>query len=121
MKLEELIARHPALEGCKNEIQTAAEMMLSAYRDGGKILACGNGGSCADADHIVGELMKGFLRKRSAATVCPSSWRRTDESTANAYARGEAHKSKKSPAAANGCTEKRGILFKMKIPFRGRI
>ena len=33
-------------------------------RRGGKLLACGNGGSCADADHIVGELMKGFLLKR---------------------------------------------------------
>ena len=65
MKLEELNAGYPVLQACKNEIQTAAEMMLSTYREGGKILVCGNGGSCADADHIVGELMKGFLRKRS--------------------------------------------------------
>ncbi|MBR3894064.1 MAG: SIS domain-containing protein [Clostridia bacterium] len=64
MTMEGLIARYPALESCKNEIGRAAEAMLSAYRSGGKILVCGNGGSCADADHIVGELMKGFLQKR---------------------------------------------------------
>ena len=38
--------------------------MLDTYRRGGKILVCGNGGSAADADHIVGELMKGFLHRR---------------------------------------------------------
>ena len=38
--------------------------MKDSYCSGGKILACGNGGSAADADHIVGELMKGFLLKR---------------------------------------------------------
>ena len=35
-----------------------------SFRAGGKLLACGNGGSAADCDHIVGELMKGFLLKR---------------------------------------------------------
>jgi hypothetical protein len=63
----------------------------------------------------------GFFRKRSAAAVCPSSWRKTDESTPNAYARGEAQRSKKRPAAANGWTEMRDTLFKLKIPFRGGI
>ena len=35
-----------------------------AYSQGGKLLVCGNGGSAADSDHIVGELMKGFYKKR---------------------------------------------------------
>lgn len=38
--------------------------MIETYKKGGKILVCGNGGSASDADHIVGELMKGFLKKR---------------------------------------------------------
>ena len=62
--LTELIARYPILTPIKADIQKAAEMMLETYRAGGKILVCGNGGSCADSDHIVGELMKGFLGKR---------------------------------------------------------
>lgn len=62
--MNELMERYPALESCKADIEHAAELMLSAYRAGGKIMVCGNGGSCADSDHIVGELMKGFLQKR---------------------------------------------------------
>ena len=39
-------------------------MMAETYENGGKILCCGNGGSAADCDHLVGELMKGFLKQR---------------------------------------------------------
>ena len=53
--------RSPSKEG---EIAAARELMLATYRQGGKILVLGNGGSAADADHIVGELMKGFLLRR---------------------------------------------------------
>jgi D-sedoheptulose 7-phosphate isomerase len=59
-----LITRYPALSVCADDIQKAENMMLKAYYAGGKILACGNGGSASDAAHIVGELMKGFLLKR---------------------------------------------------------
>jgi D-sedoheptulose 7-phosphate isomerase len=45
-------------------ITKAYEILEKTYSDGGKLLICGNGGSAADADHIVGELMKGFLKKR---------------------------------------------------------
>ena len=62
--LKELIERYPVLETCRAEIERAGEMMLETYRAGGKIMVCGNGGSCADSDHIVGELMKGFLQLR---------------------------------------------------------
>ena len=65
LMLEELLTRYPALTGCCAEIVQAANMMLAAYQNGGKILVCGNGGSCADSDHIVGELMKGFLLMRN--------------------------------------------------------
>lgn len=62
--LDELLTRYPALKNCAAEIQTAGEIMLETYSAGGKMLVCGNGGSCSDSDHIVGELMKGFLKKR---------------------------------------------------------
>ena len=49
---------------CESEIKRAIEEIIECYEKGGKLLLCGNGGSCADCDHIVGELMKGFLKKR---------------------------------------------------------
>lgn len=67
----ELVRRYPQLEPCMQDIAKAEQMMLNTYTRGGRILVCGNGGSCADADHIVGELMKGFLldRKMDGATA----------------------------------------------------
>ena len=56
--------RHPDLTCIRSEILTAAELWASVLGNGGKILLCGNGGSCADCDHIAGELLKGFLLKR---------------------------------------------------------
>jgi phosphoheptose isomerase len=60
----ELLDRYPALEVCKEEIKNAAEAIIACYENGGKVMLCGNGGSCADCEHIVGELMKGFILKR---------------------------------------------------------
>ena len=62
--LEELIRNYPALSSCEASIDAAYELLLGCYRGGNKVLVCGNGGSAADAQHIVGELMKGFLLKR---------------------------------------------------------
>lgn len=62
--LNELFARYPALRACEKEIADARDALIACYEGGGKVLLCGNGGSCADCDHIVGELMKGFLKKR---------------------------------------------------------
>ena len=62
--LNELMERYPSLVACKKEIEAAAEAWIACYENGGKLMACGNGGSCADSEHIVGELMKGFLKKR---------------------------------------------------------
>ena len=60
----DLLTRYPQLNICKNDIENALSLMIDTYKKGGKILVCGNGGSSADADHIVGELMKGFLKTR---------------------------------------------------------
>ena len=62
--LEELVSRYPQLEVVKEEVGQAAESLIRCYENGGKVLICGNGGSCSDSDHIVGELMKGFENKR---------------------------------------------------------
>ena len=59
-----LINRYPALAPCREQIEEAVNTVISCYENGGKLLLCGNGGSCADCDHISGELLKGFLKKR---------------------------------------------------------
>lgn len=59
-----LITRYPALEPIKQEIIDAYLIIEEAYSKGGKLLVAGNGGSAADSEHIVGELMKGFKMSR---------------------------------------------------------
>lgn len=61
---EKLFARYPALEVCRGEILEVYRILKDCYRQKHKLLLCGNGGSCADCEHIAGELMKGFLLKR---------------------------------------------------------
>lgn len=55
---------NPRLAACKNDIEKAISVLAGCFGRGGKLLVCGNGGSSADSDHIVGELMKGFRSKR---------------------------------------------------------
>jgi glucokinase len=62
--LNRLMERYPVLEEIGEDIFKAYEITAESYRNKGKLLACGNGGSAADSDHIVGELMKGFMKKR---------------------------------------------------------
>ena len=61
---DELYVRYPQLKVCEREIAKAFDLLLSCYRNGGKVLTCGNGGSAADAEHIVGELLKKFRKHR---------------------------------------------------------
>lgn len=63
--LDYLEARYPALQVCRVSIYEAFILLRDTLAGGGKVLTCGNGGSAADAEHISGELMKGFLKKRS--------------------------------------------------------
>ena len=62
--IAQLIERYPVLASVENEIRTAYQVLERAYTNHKKLLVGGNGGSCADAEHIVGELMKGFVKKR---------------------------------------------------------
>ena len=59
-----LYNRYPQLRCCEGEIAKAFDLLLTCYKDGGKVLTCGNGGSAADAEHIVGELLKKFRKHR---------------------------------------------------------
>ena len=59
-----LVERYPFLESVKDDIIAAYLLMEECYENGGKLLVAGNGGSAADAEHIVGELMKGFKMPR---------------------------------------------------------
>ena len=62
--INELAKRYPSLEICREDIISATEAIIRCYENKGKLLLCGNGGSAADCEHISGELMKGFLKKR---------------------------------------------------------
>lgn len=65
MKHIDLMLKHyPALSCCRDSICDAVDAVLNMYRNGAKLLLCGNGGSAADCSHIAGELLKGFLLKR---------------------------------------------------------
>jgi len=59
-----MTARHRVLGECAQPIQDALTLLGNTFAAGGKVLLCGNGGSAADCEHIVGELMKAFLRPR---------------------------------------------------------
>lgn len=62
--LMHLIERYPQLGYCQNELHEAYNILEAAYANGRKLLVAGNGGSAADSEHIVGELMKEFKLKR---------------------------------------------------------
>ena len=65
--LDRLLQQTPELAICQDAIIAAFDLMRNTYLAGGIILICGIGGSAADAEHIAGELMKGFLLQRPVA------------------------------------------------------
>ena len=79
--IDELFKRYSHLECCRDSIMASFEIMCDCYKHGHLLLICGNGGSAADAEHITGELMKGFLLKRGIPAehkkalekICPES------------------------------------------------
>lgn len=62
--IDKLLLQYKELEACKDDILAAYSILVSAYKNNGKVLLAGNGGSAADCEHINGELMKGFMKKR---------------------------------------------------------
>lgn len=86
--LETLFDNYPELLACEQEVRRAAALLTSAFRAGGKLLACGNGGSAADSEHVVGELMKSFRFKRPVAEGFAASYREANGEEAPAWLEG---------------------------------
>lgn len=62
--LENYCDKNDFIREVKDDVLQAFTIICSAYKNGNKLLVCGNGGSNSDADHIVGELLKGFIKRR---------------------------------------------------------
>lgn len=71
-----LAERYPILEVCREDIMEAYREMRKSFEQGGKLLICGNGGSSADAQHIVGELMKECVLPRQVPQAFARACRR---------------------------------------------
>jgi D-sedoheptulose 7-phosphate isomerase len=76
--VQELLRRYPVLSTLGPAIESAVRALQTCYSSGGKLLVCGNGGSAADSDHIVGELMKGYLRPRPLPPEAAERLRQAD-------------------------------------------
>lgn len=76
--IQELLERYPVLTREKAAIREVYEIIKNCYEAGGKLLIAGNGGSCADSEHIVGELMKGFVKKRPVPETLAESLKQVD-------------------------------------------
>lgn len=79
--IDELCIRYPVLSVCKNDIEKAADALIESFKNGGKLLVAGNGGSCADSDHISGELLKSFVKKRRPSAELIDSIRKINPET----------------------------------------
>lgn len=62
--INELILSFENLRMLENEIKTSANLITESFSNGNKLLLCGNGGSCADCEHIAGEMVKQFAKER---------------------------------------------------------
>ena len=62
--LSTFFENYPEMLACEGEVRAARDLIAASFRSGGKLLVCGNGGSAADSEHTVGELMKSFRFKR---------------------------------------------------------
>ena len=74
-----LIERYPSLEPIKQDLIDAYLIIEESYEKGGKLLVAGNGGSAADSEHIVGELMKGFKMPRKVTSEFAGNLKAVDE------------------------------------------
>ena len=86
-RLSSLLQQYPLLQDCENDLCAALDLLITAYQAGNKLLVCGNGGSAADSEHIVAELMKGFLKRRSIPSSDAAQLEATDKTDGKAIAR----------------------------------
>ena len=81
--LQQLMQRYPQLEPIKGDIKNAYLILADAFSGGGKLLIAGNGGSSADGEHITGELMKSFVKKRKVPVEFINNVKKIDPETAH--------------------------------------
>lgn len=74
--LQQMTTRYPELRDCVPDIELSFQLLFHAFHQNGKLLLCGNGGSAADCEHVVGELMKGFMSKRPLSSAITSQFER---------------------------------------------
>ncbi|MEW6165128.1 MAG: phosphoheptose isomerase [Pseudomonadota bacterium] len=84
---DSLAAKQAALETMTSAIEAAVRLMAGALRAGGKVMACGNGGSAADSQHFAAELLNRFEKERPPlAAIALTTDTSTLTSIANDYA-----------------------------------
>lgn len=66
--IDDLIVRYPQLTEAKGQIEACCELLINAFSAGNRLIVAGNGGSCSDAEHIAGELLKSFKIRRKMST-----------------------------------------------------
>lgn len=74
--LRQMTTRYPELRDCLPDIELAYDFLYNSFHQNGKLLLCGNGGSAADCEHVVGELMKGFMSKRPLSALISENFER---------------------------------------------
>jgi D-sedoheptulose 7-phosphate isomerase len=83
---DSVAAKQQAAEAMAEPIADAIKLMTAALRMGGKIMACGNGGSAADSQHFAAELLNRFERERAPlAAIALTTDTSTLTSIANDY------------------------------------
>lgn len=84
--MDELIERYPVLESARESIIEAFHVLLTCFQQNRKLLIAGNGGSAADAEHIVGELMKSFVLPRKINENLKEKMKNIDDNLGNELA-----------------------------------
>ena len=75
--LDNLVSRYTSLGACRDDIERAFDLLARCFSTDHKLLIGGNGGSAADSEHVVGELMKGFMKKRAIGTAAREKLRKS--------------------------------------------
>lgn len=86
--LDSLFERYPEMVVCESEVRAACDLLVSTFGAGRKLLVCGNGGSAADSEHAVGELMKSFRFKRSVTPAFLDAYRNANGEEAPVWLEG---------------------------------
>jgi D-sedoheptulose 7-phosphate isomerase len=80
---ESVAVKQAALSVMATPIEAAIRLMAASLRAGGKVMACGNGGSAADSQHFAAELLNRFEAERPPLAAIALT---TDTSTLSAIA-----------------------------------